>query len=120
MQHLMEAFRFMIVPTSDIQSINFFMTNGEHIYLKDRLSIPKEELSKLDWYQNSINKKGRVFINGYSGKVTDSGTPKNQLTLIAGFAPEGYMDKNNSPPSFWYLCYYILNDCTIHSFFIAT
>jgi two-component system sensor histidine kinase YesM len=94
MQHLTEAFRFMIVPTSDIQSINFLMKNGEHIYLKDRLCIPKEELSKLDWYQNAINKKGQVFINGYTGKVTDSGTPKNQLTLIAGFAPDSFMDQS--------------------------
>lgn len=45
-----EIFRVAAAPSQNTVSGMFYMKNGQNLYLKDEIRMPKEEIEKEEWY----------------------------------------------------------------------
>lgn len=92
---LSEAFNYVMIPNEDIVASVFYFKDGKYTYMKDDISISKEELEQTQWYQDTLSHKNSVSIRSYSYNITYSLDNRNQFILAAGLAPDTIIDRTN-------------------------
>lgn len=91
---LTESFHYAMVPVQDILSAVFYMKDGDHIYMKDDITLGMEELKAASWYQEALAEPNVVKVGFYDRSVTNSRRNAYTLTIAAGISPGMDVDRD--------------------------
>ena len=91
---LTESFHYAMVPVQDILSAVFYMKDGDHIYMKDDITLGMEELKAASWYQEALAEPNVVKVGFYDRSVTNSRRNAYTLTIAAGLSPGMDVDRD--------------------------
>lgn len=91
---LTESFHYAMVPVQDILSAVFYMKDGDHSYMKDDITLGREELKASSWYQEALAEPNVVKVGFYDRSVTNSRKNAYTLTIAAGLSPGMDVDRD--------------------------
>jgi two-component system sensor histidine kinase YesM len=91
---LTESFHYAMVPVQDILSAVFYMKDGDHTYMKDDITLDRNELRASSWYQEALSAPNVVKIGFYDRSVTNSRKNAYTLTIAAGLSPGLDVDRD--------------------------
>ena len=91
---LTESFHYAMVPVQDILSAVFYMKDGDHTYMKDDITLDREELKASAWYQEALVEPNVVKVGFYDRSVTNSRKNAYTLTIAAGLSPGIDVDRD--------------------------
>jgi len=91
---LTESFHYAMVPVQDILSAVFYMKDGDHTYMKDDITLGREELRASSWYEEALAEPNVVKVGFYDRSVTNSRKNTYTLTIAAGLSPGIDVDRD--------------------------
>lgn len=96
---LNEMFRVAAAPSQNTISAMFYMKNGENVYLKDEIRLPKEEMEGETWYQKALQWKDVVSLGIFDTSrqnITYSRLKSGQCVLVAALSPDRLLDRSKT------------------------
>ena len=93
---LSKAVNMALEPVQNIISVGFYMKDGKEIYVKNDITLEKEEIKKTKWYQDALKKSNTVTTGFYDTKSTNDlymGSKKDSLILVFALAPDVTTDR---------------------------
>ncbi len=96
---LNEMFRAAAAPSQNTISAMFYMKNGEIVYLKDEIRLPKEEMEDQAWYQKAMQGQDVVSLGIFDTSrqnITYSRLKSGQCVLVAALSPGRLLDRSKT------------------------
>lgn len=96
---LNEMFRAAAAPSQNTISAMFYMKNGEIVYLKDEIRLPKEEMENEAWYQKAMQRQDVVSLGIFDTSrqnITYSRLKSGQCVLVAALSPGRLLDRSKT------------------------
>lgn len=96
---LNEMFRAAAAPSQNTISAMFYMKNGEIVYLKDEIRLPKEEMENEAWYQKAMQGQDVVSLGIFDTSrqnITYSRLKSGQCVLVAALSPGRLLDRSKT------------------------
>ncbi len=96
---LNEMFRAAAAPSQNTISAMFYMKNGENVYLKDEIRLPKEKMENQAWYQKAIQWQDVVSLGIFDTSrqnITYSRLKSGQCVLVAALSPSRLLDRSKT------------------------
>lgn len=94
-----EIFRVAAAPSQNTVSGMFYMKNGQNLYLKDEIRMPKEEIEKEEWYQAALEKPDVISMGIFDTSVyslTYSRLKRGECVLAAALSPSRLLDRSKT------------------------
>lgn len=96
---LNEMFRVAAAPSQNTISAMFYMKNGENVYLKDEIRLPKEDMEGEAWYQKALQWQDVVSLGIFDTSrqnITYSRLKSGQCVLVAALSPGRLLDRSKT------------------------